>query len=173
MLTRWQLVRFQPIPPRIYLVSTWCIGKHLGLSHRACGFDSRRGFHASRLCIGKHLGFSPRGSGFDSRPGYHLRRSPCWAPRQLIPVCATVRFRRLRLSVRPLEEALHAKQLVRLQTGPLTGLTPTAGTLLVREHPSWLLHSGARRTFSGLVRRQRGASGEAMAVAPDARQSVR
>lgn len=24
-------------------------------------------------------------------------RSPCWAPRRLIPVCATVRFRRLRL----------------------------------------------------------------------------
>lgn len=94
-------------------------------------------------------------------------RSPCWAPRQLIPVRATVRFRRLRLLVRPAVEALHANKLVQLQSGPLHG-PDAVGTAFSSKGKIPIAASTLGRAKKLLLVR-RGASGEAMIVAPVAR----
>jgi len=71
-------------------------------------------------------------------------RSPCRAPRPLIPVRAMVRFHRLRLLARPLWKALHAKHLVQLQDGPFTGRCLAAVFSSKKSHLR-LSNSGARK----------------------------
>jgi len=76
-------------------------------------------------------------------------RSPCRAPRPLIPVRAMVRFHRLRLLARPLGKALHAKLLVQLQGGPLYGPLP-GGNFLSKEIPLVAFQLGRAENFPSI-----------------------
>lgn len=176
-------------------------GQYSRLSNGQHGFDSRHRYFTGRRCLVIEFAqfAAPTRASIPSRRLLARRlRSPCWAPRQLIPVCATVRFRRLRpwgrlpnrtmpaSSPRAVGDPDHCGPSFsrapcrRSPTRKTTGSTPVRstpwacrrryGTLLVRETPIEASTLG-RAKKSSLVRR--GASGEAMTVAPDARRSVR
>ena len=99
-------------------------------------------------------------------------RSPCRAPRPLIPVRAMVRFHRLRLLARPLWKALHANSWFNSKTVHSTGRC-LAANFPLKKIPLVAFQLGRAKNFpSDELAFSRGASGEAMAGAITPRRPV-